>query len=105
MISLRSNYFKTKKPRQFSYLPRYYNERKENLELRKKAFSNEAEEISAQDMETRIRQGFSRGGIQRNHNSRNHLRQNNTNRMVILVGLICTALYVIYKMDLWEFFF
>jgi hypothetical protein len=104
MISLRSNLFKTRKPRQFSYLPRYYNERKERLDERKRLLEAESGNLNPADREARMRMAFSRGGTQRVHSPRS-MKTGNTNRMILVIGFLVIGIYLIQKMGLWDHIF
>lgn len=73
-------FFKTQKPKGFSFQPRYYNESKERIEeLRKRYGQERKDELDREELRVNIRQNWSR---MRKTNS-----QNSSPRMMTLVAV------------------
>ncbi len=84
-----SAFFKPHKNKQFSYTPRYYNERKERLENLKKQYGEDSKEA----IEMRMR-----GKIKRQQTNKiPGLFSNATLRTFIILGILALAAYYILK--------
>ena len=89
-ITMKISFFKTGKPRDFSYRPMFYNERKEELEKIKK--SVEAE--SGDDASERIRVRLERSWRDR-HDRRRHKATSNL-RLLVYLAAIILAIYFMF---------
>lgn len=89
------NIFRTPKPRQFEYKPRYYDADKEEREERiRNAQLQGAVDMSEEAMKARIKQGFRQGRIPVDRGyRRRHVRRSNRLVIAIVVVLTVFALY------------
>ena len=86
--------FTTYKPRQFNYVPRYYDKRKDELQDRIRKI--EAEYHAEQNMEVRV--GITRGSMRRGHIDRVRANRASTFKVVLIAGiLMLIAYYLLYK--------
>lgn len=107
MFSLKTKLFKVQDPRRFSYVPRYYDERKERLsDLIKKHQKESAGDKDAQFVRREInfrektRESWSNIRV-----SKKEAFQQNLRLVVIIAILSLMAYYVLVKVDLVSTFF
>jgi hypothetical protein len=87
---------KTFKNKQFDYAPRYYDERKERLALKKKQFEKlEDNSLSAEERKTILRSNMQNTWL-RSQNSQKQ-RQNSNFRVLLLIGIILVLGYFIFN--------
>ncbi len=81
-------FFKTRKPRQFEYIPRFYDEEKEKLEQRRKELENAGEEVK----------NFSRGDLKKQwlKSDRKKPRHRQPINLLVYLILILVLLYIIF---------
>jgi hypothetical protein len=85
---------KSAKNKRFNYVPRYYDERKERLELKKKAFLEEEKSTDGQ------RKELLRDAIHQSWNRSKHVskqKQSANLRIVILIALILVLGYFVFN--------
>lgn len=85
---------KSAKNKRFNYVPRYYDERKERLELKKKAFLEEEKSTGGQ------RKELLRDAIHQSWNRSKHVskqKQSANLRIVILILLILVLGYFVFN--------
>ncbi len=89
----------TKKPSQFEYTPRYYDERKEKLEKRiaqiKKDVENEKTPTSTSEYSNSAYQSRIREDWENNYNRRNNTGMINK-RVIIYIGILLALTYYLF---------
>ena len=91
------SFFRLAKNKQFNYMPRYYNEQKEEMKKRKERIAREidAENDSSGEKRIPLMKGQIRNYYQQN--SKTYKRKSNIRVLVILVILLFLAYYLIVK--------
>ena len=91
------NIFRTPKPRQFEYKPRYYDAEKEEREERiRMAQAREANDMSEEAMKARIQQGFKRNrGLVEGDRAFRRRYNRRSNRLVVAIVIVLTV-FAIY---------
>ena len=89
----------TKKPSQFEYTPRYYNERKEKLEKRiaqiKQEVENEKKPTSTSEYSNSAYQSRIREDWENNYSRRNNTGMINK-RVIIYIGILLALTYYLF---------
>jgi hypothetical protein len=84
------------KPRQFGFNPRYYDERRERLELKKAEFNRMKDEsVSGEERESILRQHMKETWSRTQHAQQQ--RYNANIRTIILIAVICILGYFIFN--------
>ncbi len=94
-------FFHTPKPRQFNYIPRYFDPEKEALEKKKAAMGLDSKLSEAEKRRMRIRRGF---GYSPEEMQEKKKFSFNSMRHIVLFGLIGFITYVIFGTPLIENF-
>ena len=84
------------KPRQFDYIPRFYDEQKEDLEKRISKF--EGETSSEEKVKARIKAGM-RQNFHGNATFRSQQTRQSNLRLVYIIGILCLITYFVLKSD------
>lgn len=86
------SFFKTQKPKQFNFKPRFYDERQEKIN--EIIARNEDENISNPDaMKSRIKAGFkTRGSVDRSYESNIRRKSNRTLLMTLVILVVLSFL-------------
>jgi hypothetical protein len=80
------NFFRTPKPQQYRYIPRYWDPAKEDLEARLGRYKEDGDNVEA--MKSRISANLRRRGRPDPRYRRRQTKQANIRLLIILVGLI-----------------
>mgnify|MGYP003299342402 FL=1 len=94
-------FFHTPKPRQFNYIPRYFDPEKEALEKKKASMGLDSKLSEAEKRRMRIRRGF---GYSPEEMQEKKKFSFNSMRHIVLFGLIGFITYVIFGTPLIENF-
>lgn len=87
---------KTFKNKQFDYSPRYYDERKERLELKKKEFEKlEDKNLSSEDRKSILRSNMQSAWM-RSQNTQKQKQSSNL-RVLLLIGILLALGYFIFN--------
>lgn len=91
------SFFRLTKNKQFNYLPRYYNEQKEEMQKRKERITREIEAEDASSNGERI--PLMKGAIKNYYGQdiKSHKRKSNIRILVILVILLFMAYYLLIR--------
>jgi len=94
---MRITFFKTGRPKDFNYMPRYYDEQKEEFEARKKRIEHElGVEASEGAYKSRLRQGIMTERLM----SKRKAGRGSTLRLLIIIAiLMLLALYFLRDVD------
>ena len=88
-----SSPFKTKRPKQFSYKPLFYDAQKEEFEQRVKRIQKDAE-LEKNIGDSKLQPAFRENWV-RNHKKRAHSQSNK--RVVMIAGILVVLLYFLLK--------
>ncbi len=89
---MRISFFRTGRPKQFNYIPRYYDEQKEEAEERKKRIE---QELGTNDTGA-YRNTLQRGAMSRRFSERKKANRTSTLRLLIIITiLILLTLYLL----------
>ncbi|MBN2484682.1 MAG: hypothetical protein JXB34_01785 [Bacteroidales bacterium] len=81
---MRITFFKTNKPKQFKYIPRYYDEQKEEAEQRKRRISKEL----GIENNGAYQHGISRGTLSRKFSERKTAHRSSVIRLLVIVAIL-----------------
>lgn len=106
MLSIRPQIAKVAKAREFTYIPRYYDERKEKLaEMERKI---RQEEDDKKVGEKRVREFHFRTAMNnrwRGEEYDNSVRRSNATILILIGGMVMAGYYIYKKFDLIEYWF
>lgn len=106
MLSIRPQIAKVAKAREFTYIPRYYDERKEKLaEMERKI---RQEEDDKKVGEKRVREFHFRAAMNnrwRGEEYDNSVRRSNATILILIGGMVMAGYYIYKKFDLIEYWF
>ena len=83
--------FKTEKPKQFEYKPRYYDEREETLDPLRREMGLSDEQNNSDRMRARMQHEWKR------RQDTQRRQRNNTMKLTIMVGLLVLLLWLILR--------
>lgn len=90
-----SRFFKTAKPKSFSYKPRYYDERKDRIEeLKQQIRKVNGEEAEGSPEASRIREGFE---FRRSQRAVTQPKFSNSRIIIIALAISLLVYYLLYK--------
>ena len=93
---MRITFFKTGKPKEFNYIPRYYNEQKEEFENRKKRIEAEMDSSQSDGYISRLRKGVMTERLL----SKRKARSGSVLRLlIIIIVLTLITLYLLRDME------
>jgi hypothetical protein len=92
---MRITFFKTQNPREFNYIPRYYDKKKEEAEERQKRIENELG-ISGK---TGYQHSISRGSMQRRMQVKRKTNRSSTIRLLLITGILILLVYYLLTRD------
>lgn len=93
-------FFRTYKPKQFNFIPRFYDERKEELQNRIKNIEAEmGKSLQTPDEKQIYRPQIERGSMRRKYIEQKKIERSSTIRVLVIVAiLLALAYYLIYVM-------
>lgn len=106
MLSIRPQIAKVAKHRDFTYIPRYYDERKEKIAEMERKIRQEEEDHAKS--EKRVREFHFRSAMSNRWKGEEYhsaVRKSNMTILVLIAGIISIAFYVYRKFDLIEMFY
>lgn len=86
---MRITFFKTPRPKAFNYIPRYYDERKEEMEERRKRIENELGLNEGEGYRPRI----TRGSMSRKIAERRKSNRTSVIRLMVIVAILLILTY------------
>ena len=104
MLSIRPQIAKVTKAREFTYIPRYYDERKEKIAEIERQIRKEEED--SKKGERKVREFHFRSAMStrwRGEDYDNTVRKSNALILILIGGIISIGFYIYKKFDLIEF--
>lgn len=92
---MRITFFKTPRPKEFNYMPRYYDERKEEADERQKRIEKE---LSASNNGEYV-SGITRGSMQRRFAERRRGKRSSTIRLLVIIAILFLLTYFLFTGD------
>jgi hypothetical protein len=86
---MRITFFKTPRPKEFNYIPRYYDERKEEMEERKKRIEQELGLNKGKD----YKHGITRGAMTRRMTERRKSNRSSVIRLLVIIAILLILTY------------
>lgn len=88
------SFFKTYKPRQFNYMPLYYDKRKDELQER----IQKIEDQHGNEQKIDVKIGITRGSMRRGREDRIRANRSSTIKVIIIAAILMyIAYYLLYK--------
>ena len=88
------NFFRTRKNKQFNYMPFYYNQQKEELEERVRRIESELQGKSAGVFKPSI----VKGSFRNLHSTRKRSNRDSSFRLIIIVIILFALAYYLFKL-------
>jgi hypothetical protein len=92
---MRITFFKTQRPREFNYIPRYYDKQKEEAEDRRKRIENE---LGIKE-KNGYQHSISRGSMQRRMQVKRKTSRSSTIRLLLITGILVLLVYYLLTRD------
>ncbi len=87
-------FFRTYKNKQFTFIPRFYNQQKEELEARIKKVEREVQGGTSEEYSGNI----IRGSFRQAHRQRSSANRNSSLRIVIIIAILLLLIYFLFTL-------
>lgn len=95
LVAMRITFFKTPRPKEFNYIPRYYDKQKEEAEDRKRRMESELG-ISRQ---AGYQHTISRGSMQKRMHVKRKANRSSVIRLLVITGILMLLAYYLLTRD------
>ncbi len=92
---MRITFFKTPRPKEFNYIPRYYDQQKEEAEERRRRIEKEL----GMSGEGGFRTSITRGSMQRRMTDKRKANRTSVIRLLLIVGILMLLAYYLLTKD------